>query len=119
MSAVRCSTPRRGMPTTGVVSRKKGLPRGGTRMDGTPPGPSGLLTILRLVRRVGADPLEGFLDLARTHGDLVMLRPGPIRFCLINHPELVREVLVIQAKNFRKPERLKRNLAKVVGNGLL
>ncbi|MEX2558682.1 MAG: cytochrome P450 [Pirellulales bacterium] len=88
-------------------------------MNRTPPGPRGLLTMLRLARRAGADPLGGLLELARTYGDLVMLRVGPSRFCLVNHPDLVREVLVLQNKGFRKPERFKRTLAKVVGNGLL
>jgi cytochrome P450 len=59
------------------------------------------------------------LDLGRTYGDLVMLRLGPIRLCLVNHPDLAHEVFVVQAKSFRKPTRLKRNLAKVIGNGLL
>jgi cytochrome P450 len=88
-------------------------------MNRTPPGPKGLLTLLRLARQAGTDPLDCFLDLARTYGDLIMLRLGPVRFCIVNHPDLVREVLVHQAKSFRKPQRLKRNLAKVVGNGLL
>jgi len=92
---------------------------GGTRLNRTPPGPKGLLTMLRLARQAGTDPLGCFLDLAQTYGDLIMLRLGPVRFCLLNHPDLVRDVLVHQAKSFRKPERLKRNLAKVVGNGLL
>lgn len=88
-------------------------------MNRTPPGPRGLLPLLRLARRAGTDPLGCFLELAHTYGDLIMLRLGPIRCCLVNHPDLVREVLVHQAKSFRKPKRLKRNLAKVVGNGLL
>ena len=85
----------------------------------TPPGPKGLLSLVQLARRAGTDPLDCLLELARTYGDLIMLRLGPVRFCIVNHPDLVREVLVHQAKSFRKPKRLKRNLAKVVGNGLL
>jgi cytochrome P450 len=88
-------------------------------MNRFPPGPKGFLTLLRIARRSGTDPLGCFLDLARIYGDLIMPRIGPVRFCLVNHPDLVREVLVHQTKSFRKPERLKRNLAKVVGNGLL
>src|SRR5262249_29853581 len=107
------------MPETRAVSSLRASRRGGTRMDRTPPGPRDLLTILRLARRLGTDPLGGFLDLAQTHGDLVMLALGPIRFCLINRPDFVREVLVLQARNFRKPERFKRNLTRVIGNGLL
>jgi cytochrome P450 len=88
-------------------------------MNRTPPGPRGLLTLLRLARRAVTDPLGCFLDLGRTFGDLIMVRLGSIRFCLVNHPDLVREVFVLQAKSFRKPERFKRNMATVVGNGLL
>ena len=88
-------------------------------MNRTPPGPKGSLTLLRLALRAGTDPLGCFVDLARSHGDLIMLRLGPIRFCIVNHPDLVREVLVHRTKSFRKPQRLKRNLAKVLGNGLL
>ena len=79
-------------------------------MSRTPPGPRGLLTLLRLARRAGIDPLGCFLNLAQTYGDLIMVRVGPIRFCLVNHPDLVREVLVLQTKSFRKPERFKRNI---------
>jgi hypothetical protein len=69
--------------------------------------------MLRLARQLGNDPLRGFLDLARTYGNVVMLRVGPFKFCLLNQPDLVREVLVVQAKGFCKPERLKRNLAAI------
>jgi hypothetical protein len=76
-------------------------------MSRTPPGPRGLLTMLRLARRAGTDPLGCFLHLAQTYGNLIILRLGPVRFCILNHPDLVRDVLVHQAKSFRKAPRLK------------
>lgn len=47
------------------------------------------------------DP-AGYLEtLAREHGDLVRFRLGPIDTFLVNHPTLIKEVLVTQNRNFR------------------
>lgn len=54
----------------------------------------------------------------RDYGDLVHFRLGPGHFHLVNHPDLNREVLVVQAKKVRKGLGLQR--AKLLlGEGLL
>lgn len=65
-----------------------------------PPGPRSRFpgeTLLAFQR----DP-SGYLEtLARTYGDLVAFRLGPIQTFLLNHPALIKEVLVTQNRNFR------------------
>jgi len=66
-----------------------------------PPGPPGnwLLGNLTELRR---DMLALFTRAAREYGDLVRLRIGPRSLYLVNHPDLIEEVLVHQARNYRK-----------------
>jgi cytochrome P450 len=49
-----------------------------------------------------ADVLKGYVDLWRRYGDVVALRLGPLRACLIAHPEHVHHVLVKNQKNYVK-----------------
>ena len=46
--------------------------------------------------------LDFFLDLARTHGDLASFRFGPRRIFLANHPDLIEQVLVTDARHYLK-----------------
>lgn len=57
-------------------------------------------------------------ELARTGEDLVPLRMLHVRGHLVNHPDLVKEVLVTKAKQFRKIEQVLKVLRQVDGNGL-
>lgn len=83
----------------------------------TMPGPHG--SGWRQLGQVRADFL-GYLREAGTHGDLVRLRPAPgVSIVLVNHPSLVREVLVTQAGSFRKSRMTKRMVGKFLGNGLV
>ena len=61
----------------------------------------------------------GFLrTCARDYGDVVTFRTGPQRSFLLNHPDLIEDVLVTHNHNFIKPFALRRmNL--FLGNGLL
>lgn len=60
-----------------------------------------------------------FLELcARSAGDIVPVRLGPIRIMLLNHPDLVEEVLVAKNKSFRKHFAL-RQARPSLGEGLL
>ncbi len=64
------------------------------------------------------DPL-GFLSrLAAEHGDAVRFRLGPRRICLINDPEWIREVLIVQDRRFSKGPGL-RVAERLLGQGLL
>jgi cytochrome P450 len=81
------------------------------------PGPKPTLPWTNLLR-LRKDAL-GFLSfLHGTYGDVVRYRMGPRHFHLVNHPDLNREVLVVQEKKVRKGIGLQR--AKVLlGEGLL
>jgi cytochrome P450 len=52
------------------------------------------------------------------YGDVVSLRLGPRRIYLLNHPDLLEEVLVTQARNFKKD--FSKSVGRLLlGNGLL
>ncbi|HEY1014008.1 MAG TPA: cytochrome P450 [Herpetosiphonaceae bacterium] len=82
-----------------------------------PPGPPPTLPGRRLLafRR---DPIGFLQGLAREYGDLVFYRTGPRHVLLVNEPELIKEVLVTQHRNFIKSMVLQRTRA-ILGEGLL
>ena len=69
---------------------------------------------LRALRR---DPL-GSLERLAAQGDVVHARLGPRRIVLVNHPELVKEVLVTHGRSFMKGRALQ-EAKRILGNGLL
>ena len=71
-------------------------------MSQLPPGPRDNFLGFRLGDRIRRKPLQFFNELVREYGDLAMFRVGPYRFCLVNHPDLIREVLVTQRTAFPK-----------------
>lgn len=83
----------------------------------SPPGPKGhwLLGNLPEFRR---DRLAFLTDCARRYGDVVSFRLGPRRIFLLNHPDLVEDVLVTQNRKFGKHFAL-RMTQLTLGNGLL
>ena len=66
-----------------------------------PPGPKGRYFTGSL-REFSAQRLDFFTNLARTYGDVVAFRLGPRRVWLVNHPDLIEQVLVADAKHFIK-----------------
>jgi cytochrome P450 len=61
----------------------------------------------------------GFLSrVAAECGDIASFRVGPMRLVLLNHPDLIREVLLTNARNFVKGRPL-RLAKKLLGEGLL
>src|SRR5262245_8617427 len=83
----------------------------------SPPGPPGrfLSGNLREFRR---DMLGFYTRCAREYGDRVAIRLGPRSIYLVNHPDLVEDVLVRHGRNFRKHFALRMNRL-LLGNGLL
>src|SRR5262249_53515535 len=83
-----------------------------------PPGPRdrlfGVTSYLRFLKA----PLAFTTDLVRTYGDIVLVRMGWIRVYFVNHPGLIREVLVTRAKSFRKLRRQMRVLARLEGESV-
>ena len=64
------------------------------------------------------NPLAFLERLSRDHGDLATFRIGPHRFVFVNHPDLIKEVLVTRQSNFIKSRALQRAKA-FLGEGLL
>ncbi len=69
---------------------------------------------LRLLRR---DPIE-LIERAARAGDIVRIPMPRVRLTLVNHPDLVWEVLSSGDRDFRKSPAL-RNARRVLGDGLL
>ncbi len=84
-----------------------------------PPGPPSGLLGWRHVASVRQDLVGFAARLLRDYGDVVHFRLGPLSCYQLTHPEHVQEVLVRQAKKFRKPLRLKQVFGRFEGNGLV
>jgi cytochrome P450 len=71
-----------------------------------------------LARRLCDEPLALATELASRFGELASFPLGPYRAVVVNHPALVREVLITKAKCFRKLPRVMRVVSQLDGNGL-
>ena len=65
------------------------------------------------------DPLAFNLSIAHKFGDIAYFRLGPLRVYQVNHPELIRQILVEQASKFHKPSLVKIGTRRILGEGLL
>jgi cytochrome P450 len=92
--------------------------RRGQRMSRLPPGPRDALFGLRLGNRFRRNPLKFLNDLVREHGDLAMFRLGPYRACLVNYPDLIRDVLVTYRAALPKLARHRRTIRSFSGDNL-
>ena len=70
--------------------------------------------MLRFLRR----RLPMMIESAKKYGDIVLFKVGNERVYLFNHPDLIRDVLVTNQKNFTKSRALVR-AKRVLGEGLL
>ena len=85
---------------------------------GMPPGPRRMFPgqLLLALRRRG---LIGVMqDLARAHGDIALMSVPGEEMVLLNHPDLVRDMLVTHQKMFKKGRGLERT-EMLLGRGLL
>lgn len=82
-----------------------------------PPGPR-TWPSLRLVFQMQRDPLSFFTSLAHDYGDIAYFQAGPRSIYLLNHPDLIGDVLVTHDRKFRKSQALQRAKS-VLGEGLL
>ncbi len=82
-----------------------------------PPGPPQQWLFGNL-REFGRDRLGTLSRWAREYGDVVWARFGPRAVMILNHPDLVEEVLVNQNRKFIKHYRL-RDATRTLGQGLL
>jgi cytochrome P450 len=84
-----------------------------------PPGPRSGLFGLGLASRMFKDYPEFHRQLQRDHGDAVYFRLGRYRDYVFSDPELIREVLVTQARSFVRWKRSMRVFALAHGQSVL
>jgi cytochrome P450 len=87
-------------------------------MSPLPPGPRDGLFGLRLGGRLRRNPLKFLANLGHQYGDLAMFRLGPHRICLVNHPDLIRDVLVTHRLSFPKLARHRQTIRSFSGNNV-
>jgi hypothetical protein len=80
-----------------------------------PPGPRDRLPF-RLALRFYRNPVEFLLQTARNYGDIAHARVAGRHVVLLNHPDLIQDVLVTHSRNFTKADTLANCL---LGKGLL
>jgi cytochrome P450 len=87
-----------------------------------PPGPFNWYTPIGLtwrhLLRLNVNPLK-FLTKMGGYGDISFYRVLTLRAYVVNHPQLIREVLITKATSFRKWEHHMKAFRQGVGNGLL
>jgi cytochrome P450 len=64
------------------------------------------------------DPIGLFQYLAREYGDIAHYKLGPHHIIFLNHPEYIREVLVVQNDNFIKERTVQRSKL-LLGEGMI
>ena len=82
-----------------------------------PPKPPGLFLVGNMFQ-ILRQPLDFAKDFARTHGDVVRVRLGPLIFYLVSHPEAIEQILRRDHRLFVK-DKGTRMLSSVLGEGLL
>jgi cytochrome P450 len=75
------------------------------------------LYLSRRFFRVG-NPILLFEHLTKTYGKMAHYRVGPSDIVLVNEPEFIREILVVQAQSFIK-ERTQKRMKILLGEGLI
>ncbi len=92
-------------------------------MSPLPPGPVNVLSPFGLTYRhyicMRLDPISFAFKLARKYGDIAFYRFFHHPVVLVNHPDLIREVLISQTDNFPKYDRIRDHLRQATGDGLL
>jgi cytochrome P450 len=67
---------------------------------------------------IARNPLAMMIAMNEAHGDIAHWRIGPQHLFLFSHPDLIRDVLVTNGRNFHKSRGLER-AKRLLGNGLL
>lgn len=74
-------------------------------------------TFLYHIQKPRENLIEYIEHLAQ-QGDILEIKLGPTSLIYINHPDLVRDVLVTQAMKFHKPKSVKRSVEQLIGYNL-
>jgi cytochrome P450 len=72
----------------------------------------------QFVLEIARNPLALMIAMARDYGDIAHYKIGPQHLFFFNHPDLIRDVVVTNQKNFHKSRGLER-ARRLLGNGLL
>jgi cytochrome P450 len=83
-----------------------------------PPGFQRNLLWFALRKFRPANPIFLFQHLAETYGDIAHYKIGPHHIVFLNHPDYIREVLVVQNDNFIK-ERTVQRTKMLLGDGMI
>jgi cytochrome P450 len=83
-----------------------------------PPGPGVNLLMSVLKQKKWVDPLAHFKYLAENYGDIAHYKLGRRHILFLNHPDYIREVLVVQHANFVK-ERTQQRAKLLLGEGMI
>ena len=83
-----------------------------------PPGPKGL-PILGVALELRRDPLATMRSIAREYGDIVGFHVMMQSRVMLNHPDWINQVLVMQQSKFHKSELTRRITSRILGQGLL
>jgi cytochrome P450 len=97
------------------LARSANMTANGNR---NPPGPKGV-PIMGMALSLRRDPLAGMRQMARDYGDVVRFYVMMQERVLLNHPDLINQVLVIQQGKFHKSELTRRITVRMLGQGLL
>ena len=87
------------------------------RKPDRPPG-SGVRYPGQFMVEIARNPLAMMIAMREAHGDIAHWRIGPQHLYLFSHPDLIRDVLVTNGRNFHKSRGLER-AKRLLGNGLL
>ena len=83
-----------------------------------PPASSAILYGLRSASFARQIRSFSFQHLAKTYGDIAHYKIGPHHIVFLNHPDYIREVLVVQNDNFIK-ERTVQRTKMLLGDGMI
>ena len=83
-----------------------------------PPGPKGL-PVVGVAFEVRGDPLGTMQRYAREYGDIVRFHVMMQERILLNGPDFIEQVLVVQQSKFHKSELTRRITGRMLGQGLL
>lgn len=108
-------------PTTATDPERTAHRNRGSEPEGRyrfPPGLDVNLLWYALRRFLPVDPIALFSHLGNTYGDIAHYKLAHRHIVYLNHPEYIREVLVVQHANFIK-ERVQQRSKILLGNGMI
>src|ERR1700693_2886116 len=88
------------------------------KVNRRPPGPKEHL-IVGMALKIRRDPLNTLRTFAREYGDIVRFHVRMRERVLLNHPDFIEQVLVVQQSKFHKSELTRRITGRMLGQGLL